>query len=246
MSIEFDNDKGAIINPFGFKDKKIPTIAISCYTQRIIDSLIKKYDGKLLGKVSKTPIYKIKYNKKEYTVFLSPIGSPWAVMVLEDLISMGLKKIIYFGTCGVLDNTKEYEILIPTKSRREEGTSYHYIKNKKYIEINPKYKEEFIELLNKENLDYKLCKSWTTDAPYRETKNKVEKYLNLGITTVEMESSALATIGIYRNIDVFIFFYGTDILKNGKWNKRCLGSEDDKRLYFGEIALKLASLINEK
>ena len=245
MSIEFDDSKEAIINPFGFSDEKIPKIAISCYTQRIIDSLIAKYDGKLLGKVSKTLIYKIKYNGKEYITFLSPIGSPWAVMVLEDLISMGLEKIIYFGTCGILDNTKEYEILIPTKSKREEGTSYHYVKGKKYIEINPKYKEEFIELLNKEKLEYKLCKTWTTDAPYRETKSKVDKYLNLGITTVEMEASALATIGIFRNIDVFIFFYGADTLKNRKWNKRCLGTEDDKKLYFGEIALKFASLINK-
>lgn len=244
MSIEFDNNKNAIINPFGFNDKKIPKIAISCYTQRIIDSLVEKYNGQLLGKVSKTLIYKIEYFGKEYVTFLSPIGAPWATMVLEDLISMGLEKIVYFGTCGVLDDTNEYEILIPIKSKREEGTSYHYIKDKKYIEINPKYKEEFVELLKKENLKYKICKTWTTDAPYRETKDKVDKYINLGITTVEMEASALATIGIYRNIDVFIFFYANDLLKNGKWDKRCLGDENSKKLYFGEIALKLAALIN--
>ena len=245
MSIEFDNDKEAIINPFGFNDKKIPPVAISCYTQNTIDSLIQKYDGELLGKVSKTLIYKIKYEGKEYTTFLSPIGAPWATMVLEDLISIGLKKIIYFGTCGILDNTNEYEILIPTKSKREEGTSYHYIKGKKYININPKYRKDFIKLLNKEELNYKLCKTWTTDAPYRETKSKVKKYLDLGITCVDMESSALATIGTLRNVDVFIFFYAADKLESDKWNKRCLGNKDAKKLYFGELALKFASLINK-
>ena len=244
MSIEFDNNKKAIINPFGFTDKKIPKVAISCYTKKIIDSLLEKYNGKLLGKVSKTLIYKIEYNGEEFATFLSPVGSPWAVMVLEDLISMGLEKIIYFGTCGVLDNTQEYEILIPTKSKREEGTSYHYIKNKKYIDINPKYKKEFIELLKKENFAYKMCKTWTTDAPYRETKDKVDRYIKLGITAVDMEASALAAIGIFRNVDVFIFFYANDILKNGKWDKRCLGDDNSKKMYFGEIALKLASLIN--
>ena len=247
MNIEFDDDKNAVINPFGTSEEKIPKIAISCYTQKTIDMLIDKYEGKLLCKVSKTPIYKIKYKNNFFTIFASPIGAPWATMVLEDLISLGIKKIIYFGTCGILDNTKEYEILIPKQSRREEGTSYHYIKDIKYITMNEKYKEEFIEILKKEKLKYQICKTWTTDAPYRETIKKIKKYLKEGIKCVEMESSALATIGKFRNIDVFIFFYAADKLNCKKWDKRCLGSKDfDKKEYFAILALNLAYKITEK
>lgn len=241
LYIEFDEDKNAIINPFGYCDEKLPKIAIACYTKKIIDFVLKKYDGKLMCKVSKTPIYSIKYNNKFFVIFVSPVGAPWATMVLEDLISLGVEKFIYFGSCGVLDETLEYEILIPEKSRREDGTSCHYIKNGKYITMNNKYRDDFIDILKNENYSYQICKTWTIDAPYRETKNKVKKYLMEGIKCVEMESSALAAIGQFRNIDVFIFFYAADKLKEDKWDKRCLGNEEiNKKNYLAILSLKLA------
>jgi len=167
-------------------------------------------------------------------------------MVLEDLIMLGVEKIIYFGSCGVLDATSEFEILIPTESLREEGTSYHYIKDNKYILINPKYKEKFINILQKEKINYQLCKTWTTDAPYRETKWKVQEYLKQGIKCVEMEASALAAIGIYRKVEVFIFFYAADSLNETSWEKRCLGKKVDKKIHFASLALKLANSIGDE
>ena len=203
MNLIFDNDKEAIINPFGKCDEIIPEIAVACYTEKVTRELIDKYNGVLLCKVSKTKIYKIIYKNKEIITFTSPVGAPWATMVLEDLISLGLKKIIYYGTCGVLDDTSENEILIPVKSKREEGTSYHYIDKLEYIDINPKYQDDFIKILKSKKISYELCNSWTTDAPYRETKGKVKEFIREGIKTVEMEASALAAIGIFRNIDFY-------------------------------------------
>ena len=244
MNIKYDDGEG-IIAPFG-NIKKIPPIAIACYTKEVTDYLLENYKGQLLGTVSKTNIYKISYNGKEVTTFTSPIGAPWAVMVLEDLISIGLKKIVYFGSCGVLDDINCYDILIPTRSYREEGTSFHYIKSKKYINVNTEYKKEFLQLLKDEGIQYRLCKVWTTDAPYRETKNKVKFFTSKGIQCVDMESSALATIGIYRKIGVFIFFYSADSLKNYVWDKRCLETKNNKKFYIAILALKLAYIIENK
>ena len=43
------------------------------------------------------------------------------------------------------------------------------------VEVNSKYKDEFIEVLKKHNYSYTLGKAWPTDAPYRETKDKIKK-----------------------------------------------------------------------
>lgn len=244
MYIDFDESREAIINPTNNSKIKLPKIAISCYSPKIIKFLLNEYKGEQVCTVSKVDIYKINYHEKDFTIFTSPMGASWASMTLEELIPLGVEKIIYFGSCGVLEDIGEYNILIPYLARREEGTSYHYIKEEKYIPLNNKYKEEFIKILEKENYNYKLCKTWTTDAPYRETKNKVKKYLDEGISCVEMESSALATIGIYRNIDVFIFFYAADSLTNTKWDKRNLGRNDtDKKNSLALLALSLAETI---
>ncbi len=44
-----------------------------------------------------------------------------------DLIAFGMKKLVLFGTCGILDEEiKETSVIIPTEALRDEGTSYHY------------------------------------------------------------------------------------------------------------------------
>ena len=43
--------------------------------------------------------------------------------------------------------------------------------------------------------------SWTTDAPYRETRPEVDAYAAEGILTVEMEAAALFTVGNYLGVE---------------------------------------------
>lgn len=46
----------------------------------------------------------------------------------EEIVAMGAKKFVLFGSCGVLDddNVKD-KLIIAISAVRDEGTSYHYI-----------------------------------------------------------------------------------------------------------------------
>ncbi len=58
----------------------------------------------------------------------------------------------------------------------------------------------FLELVNrleKSGLPYQVGKTWTTDAPYRETPGKVLKRKAEGCLTVEMESAGLIAVAQY-------------------------------------------------
>ena len=43
---------------------------------------------------------------------------------------------------------------------------------------------------------------WTTDAPYRETRSKINYFQRKGILAVDQESSAIFSVGIYRKVRV--------------------------------------------
>ena len=43
------------------------------------------------------------------------------------MIAMGAKKILLFGSCGILDRRADDKIILPTSAVRDEGTSYHYL-----------------------------------------------------------------------------------------------------------------------
>ena len=88
--------------------------------------------------------------------------------------------------------------------------------------MNPKYVNEFIEILNRYNFDYIKAPTRTTDAFYRETIDKIKKYQKLGVKTVEMEGASIAAVCNYLNIDYFTFCYAGDNLDSVEWDERSL------------------------
>ena len=75
---------------------------------------------------------------------------------------------------------------------REEGVSYHYVEASDEIEINPLYIDEFIEILKKYDFDYTKGYTWTTDAFFRETREKIIYFKDKGAVCVEMEGTAIS------------------------------------------------------
>ncbi len=160
---------------------------------------------------------------------------------------MGLEKLIMFGTCGVLKKEiEDLAIIIPTSAMRDEGTSYHYLEASDEIEVNTKYKEEFKEILKEHNYSYIEGKTWTTDAPYRGTRDKVFKRKENGCICVEMECASMSAVSNFREKEFFQFFYAADNLDNVKWDIRSL--ENDAKLSEKEkialLAFELATKIN--
>ncbi len=191
-------------------------------------------------------IYKAKYKNIELLLFMSIVGAPTCVALLEELHALGVQKFIIFGTCGVLDKEiEDLSIIIPNSAVREEGVSYHYKEDTDEIDVNLKYKNEFIEILKEKDLDYRVGKVWTTDAFYRETPKKVQMMKEKGCIAVDMECSAIAAFTEFRKVDVFHFFYSADNLDSKNWERRSLGNDDllEEKNKIAYLALKLAEKI---
>ena len=72
-------------------------------------------------------------------------------------------------------NIEDCSIIIPNAAVRDEGLSYHYAPPSDEIEVNLKYISEFTALLDEVKCSYRIGKTWTTDAIYRETRKKMER-----------------------------------------------------------------------
>ncbi len=74
------------------------------------------------------PVYKIYYKNQDIAFYLSRVGAPACVAGFEEVVAMGAKKFVMFGSCGVLDDEKVKDnMIILVSAVRDEGTSYHYI-----------------------------------------------------------------------------------------------------------------------
>ena len=68
---------------------------------------------------------------------------------------------------------------------------------------------------------------WTTDAPYRETIDKMKRRKAAGAICVDMECSAVAALAAFREFDLCHFFYAADHLSEGNWDARNLMNHAD-------------------
>lgn len=251
---EFDETLTSTFDPYEVENviEGFPKIGVTCFSKKLFDQLVERFHGEQIAENSngngRLPVYKINYEGEELALFMSRVGAPACIFQYEELFVMGLEKVVVFGTCGVLSkDIEDLAIIIPTSAIRDEGTSYHYMKVSREVETNPKYMAEFIKLLEEHEYSYVKGKTWTTDAPYRETRNKVMDRKNEGCVCVDMECSAIFALAKFRNKGVFQFFYAADNLDSAKWDKRSLGNEDmlsDKEK-IGLLAIKFASTLDK-
>ncbi len=119
------------------------------------------------------------------------VGSSYAVLVAEQLFVSGCQLLISITSAGIINPIIGSDFIIITESLRDEGTSYHYIPSQEKSEINLNLLENLSPILSDPTLFVSKGKSWTTDAPYRETQSAIDYAKSLDVTAVEMEAAAL-------------------------------------------------------
>lgn len=221
---EFDEDKEAVINPKDIieRDDNFPKIAVGTFSYQLMEELA-NFDGiNVIGYVNsangKSPIYEIDYEGKKIAIFKAWVGAPACTGVVEEMIAYGATRIVLFGTCGVLQKEiVDGKIIIPTTAIRDEGTSYHYAPASDEINLEADSINTMISVLEESGYSYILGKTWTTDAFYRETREKVERRKEAGAICVEMECAAITAVTKFRNVKFAQFLYTADNLDAPKW-----------------------------
>lgn len=253
---EFDDIKEAIINPDMIVEKieNFPEITISCFSNTLFQEILSKFEPVLIANIHSavniSPVYEVKYKNTRFAFFQSQVGEPKCIGDYEELIAMGSKCLILFGNCGILDkNIDDCKIIIPTRAIRDEGCSYHYCKPSDYINVNNKYVDLFEKMLNKYNYDFVKGTTWTNDAFYRETKNKVEKRKDQGAICVEMECAGMQALCNFRNTEFFQFLYAGDNLDNETWDPRSLSGKSklNEKIKIAQLPFELGlEILNKK
>lgn len=187
-------------------EKRLPEKYILTYQKSAQTYFLRKYKTKKCKLYSLLTIY---IHKNIGFVKLTGIGAPNAAALLEELIALGGKEFLNIGTAGGL---QDEGVFLCNKSLRDEGTSHHYLPFGKYAYPDVKLTKRFGKSIELSGLKFKKGASWTIDAPYRETKAEADKYRKQGITTVEMESSALFAVAKYRKVKLASAFVVSDLL----------------------------------
>ena len=140
-------------------------------------------------------------------------GAPAMFSLLEELKVLGVKRFIFIGTAGMLNNSvKEGHAYIVSKVFSSIGASIFYSKEE---EIKCYDQRWFEEIKQKCNLEEKI--GWSTDCPYRETVSLLNYYKSKDCALVDMESAALYSFSQYYKMPSLCILIGADSLASLQW-----------------------------
>ena len=215
--LEFDTDTTAVIAPtHEGLNLKLPQKAVFAFLGDYIEKYAKKHSctqaGLFVSSTKSYPIYITQYEGTDICCCQAPVGAAAAVQILDWLIGYGVTEIISTGSCGVLEHFPENVFLVPVKALRDEGTSYHYMKPSRFIDINTTALGAIEAALKEHGFAYTEVTTWSTDGFYRETKAKIAYRKTEGCSVVEMECAALAACAQLRGAVLGELLFTADTL----------------------------------
>lgn len=166
-------------------------------------------------------IYEIEHAGRRVAFFHPGVGASLAAGVLEEAIAFGCRKFVVIGGAGVLEKGVGVgKLTLVTAAVRDEGTSYHYLPPAREVPANPAALQAIEGLLLRKNVPFVKGKTWTTDAPYRETPEMIAARLAEGCSRVEMEAAALMAVAQFRGAALGQILYAGDDLSGDAWDNR--------------------------
>ena len=234
--LEFDPDKTAVIEATHFVQKRdlpeycVMPIYFSLLEKLKTDNVLEPVPEADLAAFSLS-VYRVAYDGKYVAVAYPRVGAPWATAMLELLIGLGCRKFVACGSAGVLcSDIKRGSIIIPDSALRDEGTSYHYCPPSRYIEMAPDVVKKLEIVLKKHLVSYRIGRTWTMDALFRETRGKIEQRVAEGCLTVEMECSALIAASRLHKVKFGQYLEAADDVCGNQWDRRELSDIEKMEL----------------
>ncbi len=176
------------------------------------------------------PLYEIEHRGRRLAFFHPGVGAPIAAGLLEEAIAFGCRKFVVVGGAGVLVKELTVGKLILVESAvRGEGLSYHYLPPAREVQAQPQVLAVLRATLEARGLPFVSDKTWTTDAPYRETQAVIDARRAEGCLTVEMEAASLMAVAQFRNVPLGQILYAGDDLSGEDWDNRGWQSRKEVR-----------------
>ena len=244
--LEFDDNPVAKLNPANFADSKFDTDKmIITFFPEVVQKLLDReeiFEELVIPGENPVPIYRFTEDP-EVLLTLGQVGCPACAGNLDLFHAMGITKVMFCGGGGVLDRNIEVgQILVVDGAIRDEGFSYQYIAPSRVIRTDQETKEKIINDLKENDIPYLQGLTWTTDAIFLETPERIALRKEEGAKIVEMEQAGCIAVARFRHFSYGALIYGGDDLSGEEWSMRGWRSRDGVRYDLVQLCRKLLKI----
>ena len=245
--LEFDDNPVAKLNPTNFAGSKLDTdkLVITFFPEVIRKLLDQEaiFEDLVIPGENPVPIYRFT-DDPEVLLTLGQVGCPACAGNLDLFNAMGITRVMFCGGGGVLDrNIAVGQILVVEGAIRDEGFSYQYIAPSRVIYAEKETNEKIVGYLEENEISYLRGLTWTTDAIFRETPDRIALRKEEGAKIVEMEQAGCIAVAQFRRFSYGALIYGGDDLSGEEWSNRGWRSREGIRYDLVQLCRKLLNVI---
>jgi DeoD family purine-nucleoside phosphorylase len=161
------------------------------------------------------------FEGKPVSVQGTGMGCPGATIVFEELIQLGAKKLMRVGTCGGLQAHHALgDLIVALTAVPADATAMHLVANEPHC---PTASWELIHgaVHAAKQIDQPMHVGpiVSSDLFYNPDEGQYERWSKRGVLAVEMEASALFTVGALRGVDAGCLLTVSDIVVEGVFTR---------------------------
>jgi DeoD family purine-nucleoside phosphorylase len=159
------------------------------------------------------------FNGKPVSVQSSGMGCPSAAIVIEELVQLGVKKLMRVGTCGGLQPGMTMgELIIALSATPADSTAAHYVGNEPHAPTADfGLIHEAVHQAKHLGKPVKVGPIVSSDIFYQPDAGLAQRWSDRGILAVEMEAAVLFTLAALRKIQAGCMLLVSDIVVDGEF-----------------------------
>jgi DeoD family purine-nucleoside phosphorylase len=180
------------------------------------------------------------FRGKPVSVQASGMGCPSAAIVIEELVQLGVKRIIRVGTCGGLQpDLKIGDLIAALSAVPTDGTVAHYLGGEPHAPTTDfELLHAAVHAAKEAGAALRVGPIVSSDVFYNPDGGQYGRWSERGILAVEMEAAVLFTLGALRRIQTACLLLVSDVVVEGEFVR--ISDEEMKRAVDGmtELALR--------
>lgn len=149
-----------------------------------------------------TEMFTLERNGVRVGVIGCAVGAPYAVLVAEQLFCSGCRLLVSVTSAGQINELgRTATFILIDRALRDEGTSHHYLSPADFAEITEPMRD-LGKRLYRDGVNLIEGAVWTTDAPFRETREAIAHARSNHLLAVEMEAAALYALAQAKSLSI--------------------------------------------
>jgi purine-nucleoside phosphorylase len=157
------------------------------------------------------------YKGKPVSVQATGMGCPSAAIVVEELVQLGVQRLLRIGTCGGLQpDMKLGDLIVALSAVPADQTAVHYVGGEPHAPTADwELVHAAVHAAKELGKPVRVGPIVSSDVFYDPDKERAQRWSDRGILAVEMEAAVLFTLGALRKVKTGCLLTVSDVVVEG-------------------------------